>query len=56
MVTWPDLVAETTDYYSYREALAYFLRLINLEDPEKHFPGIFQSSLFPEDVDTDATD
>ncbi|MBI5526713.1 MAG: hypothetical protein HY897_10310 [Deltaproteobacteria bacterium] len=35
----------TTDYASYPEALAAFLRRINLGDADRHFPGVFQGTL-----------
>jgi hypothetical protein len=33
------------DYASYQEALAAFLRRINLTDADRHFPGVFQRLL-----------
>jgi hypothetical protein len=36
----------TTEYASYREALSYFLRTINVENLKEHFPGINQGLLW----------
>ena len=44
----PRQIEQTDAFASFREALAYFCRLINLENPDDYFPGISQNQLFPE--------
>jgi hypothetical protein len=47
----PRQIEQAPAYASYREALAHFCRVINLENPDDYFPGISQQILsFPEDA------
>ena len=45
----PRQIELTTAYASFREALAHFCRIVQLEKPDDHFPGLSQIRLFPED-------
>ena len=45
----PRHIEQTTAYASFREALSHFCRMIQLERPDDHFPGITQIRLFPDD-------
>jgi hypothetical protein len=45
----PRHIEQTATYASFREALAHFCRMIQLERPEDSFPGITQTRLFPDD-------
>ena len=44
----PRQIEQTDAFASFREALAHFCSLINLENPDDYFPGISQTRLFPE--------
>ena len=44
----PRQIEQANTFASFREALAYFCRLINLERPDDYFPGLTQTQLFPE--------
>ena len=44
----PREIERAEAYASFREALAYFCRIIRLQNPDQYFPGISQSRLFPE--------
>ena len=44
----PQQIEQTTGYASFREGLAYFCNLINLEKADDYFPGLNQTLLnFP---------
>lgn len=45
----PRQIEQTNTYASFREALAHFCAMIQLEKPDDHFPGLSQSRLFPDD-------
>lgn len=45
----PRNIEQTNAYASFREALAHFCRMVQLEKPDDHFPGLSQIRLFPED-------
>lgn len=44
-----DYAELTTEYASYQQALAHFLRIANIGDTEDYFPEIGQGHLFPVD-------
>jgi hypothetical protein len=44
----PREIEQAASYASFREALAHFCRLIQLDRPDDHFPGLTQTILFPE--------
>jgi hypothetical protein len=45
----PRHIEETTVYASFREALAHFCAIIQMERPDDYFPGLSQAQLFPTD-------
>ena len=44
----PRQIDQAVTYALFREALAHFCRLIELEKPDDYFPGVSQTKLFPE--------
>lgn len=45
----PRHIEQSTVYASYREALAHFCSMIQIERPDDYFPGLTQAHLFPQD-------
>jgi hypothetical protein len=44
----PREIEQAASYASFREALAHFCSLIQLDRPDDYFPGLTQAILFPE--------